>query len=348
MKTDPAADGGREQVSDAETAWFSRHGRLEHLVFTQQFRLDLLESLFQTADRARNLSSTRIGADYLRHCLPNKRTLLYFVQPSTRTLLSFQAAASILGMSCSVVSSTQTSSELKGETPFDSVHTFAMYHDMIVIRYPEARFAETCAAAFTEQGLQKHIINGGSGMDQHPTQALLDIYTLDREFRRRGGIWGKRLMIVGDLARGRAARSLIYLLGKFEGVRIDLVSPRTMQLKPDLKEYMTHHGIDFRESTSMEPFLAEADAIYMTRVQNEYTDSEIPSADAPYVLSLTMYAKLRSDCAVLHPLPRREEIPTSADVDPRSRYWEQVENGMWARVALLAHMFDCDSMIRAA
>jgi len=158
------------------------NGRLLHLLFTQQFNQPLLQDIFDVADKARQLYSSRIGASFLKECLPNKRALLYFVQPSTRTFLSFQSAASILGMSAAQVTSTRTSSEIKGETPLDSVHAFAMYHDLIIIRYPEPGFAEMCAQKFIDYEVTKRIINGGSGMDQHPTQALLDIYTLHREF----------------------------------------------------------------------------------------------------------------------------------------------------------------------
>lgn len=325
-------------------------GRLLHLIHTQQFTHELMHDFFKIADKARQLYTSGIGASFLKDCLPNKRALLYFVQPSTRTFLSFQAAASILGISTAQVTSTRTSSELKGETPLDSVHTFAMYHDLIIIRYPEPGFAEQCALQFVESDVSKHIINGGSGMDQHPTQALLDVYTLHREFLRRGGIDGKRIMFVGDLARGRAARSLIYLLCKFKDIKVDLVAPEALKLKEDMKKYMSKHGIDIRESDSMSSFSKEADAVYMTRIQDEY-EGEFSAGDidyGAYTLTDEVIASLKPNCIVMHPLPRREEIPVSFDADPRSRYWEQVENGMWARVALIAHILECDLKIKSA
>lgn len=180
-------------MKETDRRIMSRNNRLLHLIFTQQFSRKLLNNLFEVAEKARQLYQSGIGAQYLKNCLPNRRALLYFVQPSTRTFLSFQAAASILGMSTATVTSIQTSSEMKGETPLDSVHTFAMYHDLIIIRYPEPGFAEKCSKYFLEYEIQKHIINGGSGMDQHPTQALLDIYTIHRELLKRGGIDGKKI-----------------------------------------------------------------------------------------------------------------------------------------------------------
>lgn len=328
----------------------SRRDRLLHLIYTQQLSRELFEDLFEVAEKARRMYSSRIGAAFLKDCLPNRRALLYFVQPSTRTFLSFQAAADILGMTTAHVTSTETSSEAKGETPLDSVHTFAMYHDVIVIRYPEPGFAAACAKFFREMDVPKHIVNGGAGMEQHPTQALLDIYTLHREFYRKGGIDGKRIVIVGDLARGRAVRSLIYLLGKYEGVRIDLVSPDSLRLADDMKQYMEAHGLQFRESNKLSDFIRDADAIYMTRIQDEYDDIK-PAGEIgydQYSITPELLALMHPNCAILHPLPRRNEIPVSVDSDQRSRYWEQVENGMWARVALLAHILECDLRIKTA
>ena len=338
------------QATGSDVDLFSKGNRLLHLITTQQFTRPLLEDIFDLGERARRLYTTRIGAAFLRECLPNRRALLYFVQPSTRTFLSFQAAAAILGMATAQVTSPETSSEAKGESPLDSVHTFAMYHDLVVMRYPTAGFADECARRFLQIGGDKHIINGGSGMDQHPTQALLDVYTLHREFTRRGGIDGKRVAVVGDLARGRAARSLIYLLSKYTGVSIDLVSPASLRMKDDLKEYMAAKGMTFHEHDRIGDWVTHADALYMTRIQDEY-DAVSPAGTLDYgQYSVTddVLHRLKSDAVILHPLPRRAEIPPAVDSDPRSRYWEQVENGMWARVALISHMFEADLRIRAA
>ena len=291
---------------------------------------------------------------FLRESLVGRLALLYFVQASTRTFLSFQAAASVLGMSTAEVRDPKVSSEVKGESSLDSVRTFAMYHDLIVIRYPEAGFAERAARLFIEVDLRRHVINGGSGMDDHPTQALLDLYTLHREFYNRGGVNGKRILIVGDLARGRAVRSLLQLLAKYDEVRLDLVSPASLMLSDDIRARMFRNVADLREGTDIEKFLPDADAVYMTRVQSEYDDNDTATdtdetSDQPYLNALTPdRARLLSpQCVILHPLPRREELPASLDRDPRSRYWAQVENGMWARVALIAHMLGCDQRIKS-
>ncbi len=339
-----------EQSLDAQIRLMQTGDRLQHLIYTQQLTRGLLDTIFDTADKARNLNASRMGATFLKECLPNQRALLYFMQPSTRTFLSFHSAASLLGMSCVHITSPGSSSEVKGESPLDSVQTFAMYNDLLVIRHPEADFAAKCVERLMQSEVSKHIISAGSGMEQHPTQGILDVYTLQREFSRKGGVDGRRVLIVGDLARGRAARAFIYLLALYQDVQIDLASPESMKITDDLREYLERRNVTFRESDFMDDFIGEADAIYMTRIQDEY-DDKFPVGDVDYdlySLSRDRLSMMKGNCSILHPLPRRKEIPVFVDRDPRSRYWEQVENGMWARVALIAHILNCDLRIRTA
>jgi aspartate carbamoyltransferase catalytic subunit len=305
--------------------------------------------MFDIAEAARRLNTSPPGAAYLQQSLVGRLALLYFVQPSTRTFLSFRAAASLLGMSAAEVRDPAVSSEMKGESALDSIRTFAMYHDLIVIRYPEAGFSEECANFFVDHDLRRHIVNGGSGKDDHPTQALLDLYTLHREFYSRGGIDGKRILLVGDLARGRAVRSFVHLLTKYEGVQIDLVSPPEFRMSADIMNLGLGVKAGMRESEKIEDFLPEADAVYMTRVQSEYDDHARTSESVvqSYGLNLERVAMMRPDSIIMHPLPRQNEIPDVIDRDPRSRYWDQVENGMWVRVALISHMLGCDARIRS-
>jgi len=329
---------------------FTHGGKLVHLVHTRQLTRTLAEDMFDTAEAARRLNTSRLGAAYLNESLVGRLALLYFVQPSTRTFLSFRAATSLLGMSPAEVRSREISSEMKGETPLDSLRTFAMYHDLIIIRYPDAGFSENCANFFIDHDLRRHVINGGSGKDDHPTQALLDLYTLHREFYSKGGIDGKRILVVGDLARGRAARSLIHLLSRYDGVRIDLVAPPELQLDRELLSTAGGRFEEVRESDQIDHFLRDADAVYMTRVQSEY-DPHLQisqSAIESYGLTLQRVATMKAEALIMHPLPRRDEIPQELDQDPRSKYWEQVENGMWVRIALIAHMLGCDLRIKSA
>jgi aspartate carbamoyltransferase catalytic subunit len=319
------------------------------MVHTQQLTRSLLEDIFDIADAARLLNTSRPGSVYLQESLVGRRALLYFLQPSSRTFLSFQAAASMLGMATSEVRDPDTSSEVKGESALDTVRTYAMYHDLIIMRSPLAGFSEECARHFIDYDLRRHVINGGSGQDDHPTQALLDIYTLHREFYNRGGLDGKRILLVGDLARGRAARSLLQLLTLYEGVKVDLVSPAELRMKADILRLVEKHFTDLREGSKIDDFLPEADAVYMTRVQSEYNEKNFsPHIDkSSYALSLKRYGLLKSNALVMHPLPRQDEIPTELDRDPRSRYWEEVENGMWARAGLIAHMLGCGEHVKS-
>ena len=329
---------------------FSDRDRLVHLVRTLQFSRDLIERIFCLAEVARTMNASRQGSAHLREALVGKRALLYFTQPSSRTFLSFQAAASILGMVTPEVRDRQTSSEMKGESPLDTVRTYATFHDLIIMRNPDAGFAEQCANHFVEYDIACQVVNAGSGQDDHPTQALLDVYTLYREFRERGGIAGKRILFVGDLARGRTARAFIQLLTLYEDVRIDLVSPKELSLRDDIRTLSENRFAEVREGQNIDLFLPEADAVYMTRVQSEWDDAgDAPNIDtSTYKLSQSRCAKLKSDAVVMHPLPRRDEIPISVDRDPRSRYWDQVENGMWARVGLIVHMLGREEQLRTA
>jgi aspartate carbamoyltransferase catalytic subunit len=142
----------------------------------------------------------------------------------------------------------------------------------------------------------------------------------------------------------------MYLFAHYEDVRLDLAAPKQMGITADMREYLTERGVAFRESESMDDFIREADAVYMTRIQDEY-DAEFPVGEVDYdryTLTKERLAMMKADSAILHPLPRRSEIPVSVDRDSRSRYWEQVENGMWARVALIANILNCDLRIRTA
>ena len=166
---------------------FLRGDRLRHVIFSGQFSVTFLEELAEIADMIRMLSKSRAGQDFLINLLPHKRAMLYFTQPSTRTFLSFMAACQILGITCNEVRDPATSSETKGETRFDSIRMFSSYFDVIIMRSPIARLAESCAYLMNDLESRGNrsvpIVNAGSGADEHPTQALLDIYTLQRSFQ---------------------------------------------------------------------------------------------------------------------------------------------------------------------
>ncbi|GAG23005.1 unnamed protein product, partial [marine sediment metagenome] len=246
------------------------NNRLLALVYAQQFDRPLLESLFRLADAVRTLSHTSQGRLFLHALLPDRRAMLYFTQPSTRTFLSFAAACHILGMSTADVRDPATSSEVKGETRQDALRIFSIYHDLIIMRQPEAGFCEKIAFQMLSWPGRKPIINAGSGTDQHPTQALLDLYTLHRCFAQAGGLDHKKIMLVGDLKRGRTARSLAYLLTNYPGVQLIFAAPDDLAMAEDIKAHLRENATPFIETNDMHAHLAEVDAIYMTRIQDEW------------------------------------------------------------------------------
>jgi aspartate carbamoyltransferase catalytic subunit len=279
--------------------------------------------------------------------LSEKRAMLYFSQPSSRTFLSFYAACQIVGMKPAEVRDTSTSSEVKGESPEDSVRTFSSYFDMIIMRNPVGGFAERIAWLLSNTERPVPVLNAGSGKDQHPTQALLDIYTLTRSFEDRGGIEGKRIAFVGDLARGRTVRSLATLLTLYPGVKQYFVAPPSLQIGEDITQALEQAGMEFEITGDFEKVLPEVDAIYMTRIQDEWdVGEESRSLDTtPFHLTADRMPFLKEDAIIMHPLPRRKEIAVEVDSDPRAMYWRQVRNGMWTRAALMLLVFERDHEI---
>jgi aspartate carbamoyltransferase catalytic subunit len=191
------------------------------------------------------------------------------------------------------------------------------------------------------------IINAGSGKDQHPTQALLDIYTLQRSLEDRGGISGKTIAMMGDLKRGRTVRSLSYLMKNYSGVRLIFISPHAFKMEDDIKEHLRAHNIAFTETTDLDAVLAEIDAIYVTRVQAEFdTEKESEGVDmSRFRIGPRELSRMRDDAVIMHPLPRGNELDVRVDTDPRAKYWRQERNGMWIRAALLLKIFGVASEV---
>jgi aspartate carbamoyltransferase catalytic subunit len=320
-----------------------KEGKLRHLIRAQQLSRGLLDELFFLADRIRDTQQTPDGAMRLKRLHPHRRAGLYFTQPSTRTFISFESACQILGMDCVEIRDPSTSSEVKGESPIDSLATIGSYVDVIIMRSPQAGLAEEAARYFDGEWLSRswhraHIINGGSGQDQHPTQAILDAYTLYRAFRKRDGIEGKTIVMVGDLKRGRTVRSLAYLMKHFPGVRLIFVSPPTFGMKEDIKGFLREHKISFEETEDFDAAVRVADAVYMTRIQDEHDTERGESAAVDisrYCFEERHLTILGPNAVVMHPLPRRQELNPACDRDPRVVIWRQEWNGMWARAALL-------------
>lgn len=326
---------------EKKVLYFNRDNNIFDVLFSQQFDRVLLDQLYNLTNTIRKLSKSEEGRHFLANLLPHHRAMLYFVQPSTRTFLSFASACQILGMHVSDVRSVETSSEVKGESFVDTIRTISSFFDLVVMRYPEPGYAELAAFELNRTNRPIPVINAGSGKDQHPTQALLDIYTLRRSFEEidHGDLKNKTIMMVGDLKRGRTVRSLSQLLTNFKDIRIIFSSPPEFAIEKDIVNFLEKNNISVLETHDFEKHLPEADAIYMTRVQNEYKTENISDDKLnieQFALTPQNLHLLKKNAVILHPLPRRHEISLEIDQDPRAVYWRQVRNGMWTRTALLA------------
>jgi aspartate carbamoyltransferase catalytic subunit len=311
-----------------------------HTLIAQQFSREDIEALCELATRVKRINKRREGANYLKTLLSDKRAMLYFAQPSSRTYLSHNAACQILGLDTMDVRDSKTSSEVKGESPEDTVRTFSSYVDMIIMRHPVGGFAERVAWMMAQTPRPIPILNAGSGADQHPTQALLDVYTLLRSFEKIGGIDGKSVVFVGDLARGRTVRSLAWLLSLFDGVKLYFVAPEQLQIGQDILELLDAAGTHYELTQDFESTMPDADAIYMTRIQDEWDSEGATTTDSSdFHIGAEHLDILKPTCAILHPLPRRQEVSTDIDNDSRAMYWRQMRNGMWIRAALILRTF---------
>ncbi len=331
-----------------KSRYLHRDGREFHVLLAQQFNRRRLEELGTLATQVRRIAKYEEGMSFLRGLMPNQRAMLYFSQPSSRTFLSFCAACQILGMNIGEVRDTATSSEFKGESQEDSVRTFSSYFDLIIMRSQIGGLAERMAWLLSNTERPVPIINAGSGKDQHPTQALLDVYTLQRSFERRGGIDGKTIVFVGDLARGRTVRSLAWLLTNYQEVSMLFVAPPELQIGDDVLALLRTAGVAFEISDDFEAAIPRADAVYMTRIQDEWDKGgESGRIDIRrFCFTSDHLTRLRPDAVIMHPFPRRQEIAVEVDMDPRAVYWRQMRNGMWIRTALIASLFGKDETIR--
>ena len=320
-----------------------------HVIDTRPFNRPLLDELVELTTMVRTLGQTKAGAIFLKGLLQHKRAMLYFTQPSTRTFLSFNNACQILGMGTSEIRDRSVSSEVKGETFEDSIRTFSSYVDVIIMRTPGDGRADNAADLMDSIPRRIPIINAGSGKDQHPTQALLDVCTLQRSFEYRGGIDGKVIGMMGDLKRGRTVRSLSYLMKNYHDVRLVFIAPRAFQMEADIKEHLKSHNIEFEETTDMHAALPGLDALYVTRMQSEHdTGDESQSFDyAQYSITTAAVEQMKFDAIIMHPLPRGPEIHPDVDHDRRAVYWRQERNGMWMRVAILIKLFGLERQLAA-
>ncbi|MDX9785570.1 MAG: aspartate carbamoyltransferase [Desulfobacterales bacterium] len=300
---------------------------LTHVVEAQQFDRDLLDIVFNTAD---DMKRALAGKNPYARVLENKIMASLFYEPSTRTRFSFESAMARLGgRILTTENAKEFSSAAKGESLYDSTRIMNGYADIIVMRHHEAGSAKKAAEA---SGIP--VINAGDGAGQHPTQALLDLYTIKDNFQ---GIHGLQIAMVGDLRYGRTVRSLSYLLAKYDDITIYFVSPAVCRMEEDIKAYLDKHEVNWHEEDSLEKVLPILDCVYMTRIQKErfINPEDYKDAAGKYILTLEKVQTMKEKAIIMHPLPRVNEIPQAVDNDPRARYFEQAQNGLYIRMALL-------------
>ncbi|MCD7963186.1 MAG: aspartate carbamoyltransferase [Rikenellaceae bacterium] len=276
-----------------------------------------------------------IAADFEKN--PYQRILLgkviasLFFEPSTRTRLSFESAINRLGGRVIGFSDTSNTSVSKGETFHDTISTISNYCDMIVMRH-----SLEGAARYASEVSRLPVINAGDGANQHPSQTLLDMYSI---MKTQGGLDGLNIMLVGDLKYGRTVHSLLQAMSHFK-THFTFVAPPGLAMPEEYKEHLNELGIPFTETTEMGKYINDVDIIYMTRVQRErFSDlMEYEKVKNAYILKNNMLSETKDNMRILHPLPRVNEIATDVDSNPKAYYFNQTENGVYVRMAIISYL----------
>lgn len=296
---------------------------MKHIVAVEQFEREWVLDLFHDAD---TMTDVRASQGLLR----DKILATLFYEPSTRTRLSFESAMLRLGgQVVSTESAREFSSAIKGETVEDTIRIIAGYADGVVIRHHEQGAAKRAASISPVP-----VINGGDGPGEHPTQALLDYYTIQHEL---GQVDDLTIALVGDLRFGRAARSLALMFRLSQNVELLFVSPEAVRMGEDVRRALDKAGVRYQDEPDLSKAMKRADVVYQTRIQRERfpTPDEYEAARGIYVIDEPVMRDLGERAVVLHPLPRVDEIDPSVDADPRAAYFRQAHNGVYIRMALL-------------
>ena len=307
---------------DQRTApWYGKD-----VISVKQFSLADLQYVFGVAHEMRGMVE-RIGTFDL---LKGKILANLFYEPSTRTSSSFTAAMERLGGSVIPINEVKYSSVTKGESLADTVRTLECYADVIVLRHPE-----TGSAAIAAKAARKPVINAGDGIGEHPTQALLDTFTIQEELGRLDNL---TVTMLGDLKYGRTVHSLARLLSNFSGIRLNYVSPEILRMPKEVMAEVAEKNVQQAESETLDTALPETDVLYVTRVQKErFEDAALyERVKGAYVVDQAVMKPAKRDMIVMHPLPRVGEISVEFDEDPRAAYFRQMEYGLYVRMALLA------------
>ena len=297
-----------------------------HVISAEQFKPSDIYYLFDYVDRIRAAKAVGNFSDSLQ----GKLIATLFYEPSTRTRLSFESAVLRLGgRIISTENAREMSSAIKGESLLDTVRVVSGYCDGIIIRHSDKNSAESAASVSSVP-----IFNAGSGSGEHPTQALLDLYTI---YNKKNTFDSLKVAVVGDLLFGRTIHSLIKMLSLFSDVRIYGVSQAALELPEIYKDYMAAHEVPYQACQSLDELPNDIDVIYQTRTQRERFEEDIKVAEL--VINKSTFERFKS-AILMHPLPRNSEIDQDVDDDPRAVYFEQAWNGMYVRMGLLHWVFN--------
>jgi aspartate carbamoyltransferase catalytic subunit len=309
----------------------------KHILTTQQFSdREIVEGIFQQADIFREQDKLPLNdpeIDKTRQILRNYIFASVFYEPSTRTRFSFEAAALKLGAkNISSENAAQYSSISKGESIEDSIRTIGQYVNMIIMRHPQQGSLAKAAGVS-----EVPVINAGDGIGEHPTQSILDLYTIQKEL---GTLDDLQIALVGDLLNGRTIHSLVQLLPIVKNPRLFLVSPEQLKIPDKYRQFLEANNIPFEESNNLDDVLPESDVVYMTRVQKERfkTKKELKvykKTRNAFIFDQNSLDRLPAESIVMHPLPRVKEIHPEVDADKRAAYFRQVKNGLHIRMSLL-------------
>ena len=292
------------------------------IISIKDYSKEQLEKIFTFTDKIMQLDPIQ------RREICKGKTLGYlFYEPSTRTRLSFDSAMASIGGSSLGISNISSSSTQKGESLADTVKVMSIYSDVLVLRHTldgSSRFASEIS--------EKPVINAGSGTEEHPTQAIQDLFTIKKEKKKIDGL---KVGIVGDLKYGRTVYSLLYGLGNYD-VDVRLISPESLRIRSD-STYEIKKNLDFTESTQLEDHIDDLDVLYVTRIQKERfpDEEEYLKVKGSYVVGLDIVKQMKEDSIILHPLPRIDEISTEVDKTKNAKYFQQAEYGKHTRAALL-------------
>lgn len=333
-----------QSVDEHEPLYVPGHP-LRHLLSVDQFDRDAVESLFTLADVMQPIARRR----KVTRVLEGAVLANLFFEASTRTRVSFGAAFCRLGGSVCDTTGFTFSSMAKGESIHDTSRVVSGYVDAIVVRHPEQG-----AVAKFARATNVPVVNGGDGAGEHPTQALLDLYTLQREFSRLGKkVDGAHVALVGDLKYGRTVHSLMKLLGLYKGIRFTLVAPVGLEMPAAVVEQATRHGNAVEVRNALGPGLRDVDMIYATRIQKErFTGEALENVDPSFRIDrAAVDAHCAPDVVVMHPLPRDSSpgaIDLSADLDgdPRLAIFRQTDNGIPVRMAIFAQLLGVEQLVQ--